>query len=117
MARPSAPHSSLDDVSEPQTLGQVLSTLFAKKGYGRPQASRQLHEAWQGVAGEVFGPVTKVIGLSNRTLKVGVQNSAVLSELVAFRKGELLAAFQEKHPELRIRDIKFQLRSEGNAKS
>lgn len=95
---------------EPQALGDVLSQLFAMRGYGRVRGDRQLQEVWSEVAGEVIAKQTRVTGVKNGVLQVGVANSGLLSELASFHKYSLLERLQGDHPQLNLRDIKFRLR-------
>ena len=99
---------------EPDQLGDVLSHLFALRGYGRVQADRQLHEAWRNVAGTPLDQQTRVLGLKRGVLQIGVSNSALLSELASFRKAELLLQFKTDYPQLRVRDLKFRHRGDLN---
>ena len=100
------------DTSEPDGLGAVLSRLFAARGYGRVQADRQLHKIWKDVAGESLCSLTRVLSYRNGTLQIAVANSALMSELASFRKQELLEQIQSQYPSLKLRDIKFKLRSD-----
>lgn len=100
------------DTTEPDTLGSVLSRLFASRGYGRAQGDRQLHAAWAQVAGEETARQTKVIVLRNGILQIGVANAALLSELVSFLKPELLEKLRTGFPELKVRDIRFKHRGD-----
>lgn len=97
---------------DPQPLGVVLSQLFALRGYARVQGDRQLHAIWREVAGEKIAAQTKVAGLKNGVLQVGVSSSALLQELQSFHKFSLLDALERDHADLRIRDIKFRLRGD-----
>lgn len=100
------------DTTEPDTLGSVISKLFAARGFGRVQADRQLHAAWKQTAGEDVARQTRVLGLKNGVLQIGVSNSALLSELASFRKQELLEQMKTDHAQLRLRDLKFKLRGD-----
>jgi predicted nucleic acid-binding Zn ribbon protein len=100
------------DTTEPDTLGSVLSRLFASRGYGRAQGDRQLHAAWSQIAGEDISRQTKVIVLRNGILQIGVANAALLNELVSFQKPELLQKLRTEFPEFRVRDIKFKHRGD-----
>lgn len=97
--------------AEPVALGDALSQLFATRGYGRIQGDRQIREVWANVVGDDIQRQTRVSGIKNGVLHVGVDNSAVLSELVGFQKSEILGKLQHAYPDLRIRDIKFRLES------
>ncbi|WP_437227392.1 DUF721 domain-containing protein [Planctomicrobium sp. SH661] len=100
------------DTSEPDTLGAVISKLFAARGFGRVQADRQLHAAWSQTAGEDLARQTRVLNLKNGVMQIGVANSALLNELVSFRKQELLERIQANHSHLKLRDLKFKLRGD-----
>lgn len=100
------------DTTEPSPLGDVLSNLFALRGYGRVQADRQLHDAWKEAAGPSLTGQTRVLALKNGVLQIGVSNSALMSELASFQKPELLQRLQQSAPALRIRDLKFRLRGD-----
>jgi predicted nucleic acid-binding Zn ribbon protein len=96
----------------PQPLGEVLSRLIALRGYGRVQGQRQLADVWREAAGEKIAAKTKVMGIKNGVLQVGVSNAALLSELASFHRHSLLEALQASSGELAIRDVKFRLRAE-----
>lgn len=96
-------------------VGDVLSQLFALRGYGRVRGDRQLHDVWRAAAGEAIAKQTRVAGVRNGVLQVGVASAALLSELAGFHKASLLERLQSDHPQLNVRDIKFKLR--GDLKS
>ncbi len=81
------------------------------RGFGRTQGDRQLTELWQRIAGEMIAERTKVIGLKNGVLQVGVANAALLSELTSFHRHSLLQALRSEAGDNGIRDLKFRLRS------
>ena len=97
---------------EPPRVGDVLSQLFALRGYGRVRGDRQLHDVWREIAGETIAKQTRVSGVKNGVLQVGVASSALLSELAAFHKASLLERLQSEQPLLKVRDIKFKLRGD-----
>lgn len=101
---------------DPAALGDVLSQLFATRGYGRIQGDRQVREIWQSVVGRETGEQTRVTSVKNGVLNVGVASSTLLSELAGFRKSEILARLKSEHADLRIRDIKFRLESRADRK-
>ena len=97
--------------SGPRSLADVLTQLKALRGHGQTQGARQLTELWRRVAGPEIGEKTKVIGLKNSTLQVGVANAALLGELTAFHHRRLLDALRSDSEGRRIKGLKFQLRS------
>lgn len=98
--------------TEPHPLGEVLSQLFALRGYGRVRGERRLQEVWREIAGETIARQTRVLGVNGGVLHVGVASAALLSELAAFHKHSLLARLQSVHPQLQVRDLKFKLRGD-----
>jgi hypothetical protein len=65
---------------------------------------------WQRIAGAEIGQRTKVIGLRNGTLLVGVSSTALLGELTSFHKGRLLEGLRGDPDGRGIKGLKFQLR-------
>jgi len=95
----------------PHSLSDVLSRLMTLRGYGRTQSDRQLRELWQRVAGEQIAERTKVIGLRNGVLQIGVSSAPLLSELTSFHRHSLVQALRVEAGDSGIRDLKFRLRS------
>jgi hypothetical protein len=95
---------------DPQPLARALAELIALRGYARVRGDQQLQSAWQDVAGQ-FACSTRVLGLERGVLQIGVTNAPLLGELVSFHRGTLLESLRQKHPDLKIRDLKFKLRS------
>lgn len=73
--------------------------------------NRAIYETWAEVAGDLAGQ-TRVIGLQRGKLVVACQSQALTAELSAFRKGELLAALNEKMGGDGIADIRFVVEGE-----
>jgi hypothetical protein len=94
------------DASDPERLSDVLGRLFAARGYGRLQADSELQELWKSVAGHQVAAETRVLGLKNGVLSIGVNSSPLLSELSAFHKEHLLIALQQRRGQA-IRDLRF----------
>lgn len=99
-------------LAEPVPIGKVLSELIALKGLARVQGVAQLQEAWRIVAGIEIATKSTVIGLSRGVLQIGVASQAMLSELAGFHKYELLKLMQTQHPHLKVKDLKFRLKTE-----
>ena len=98
--------------AEPQPLAKVLSELIALKGLARVHGNKQLQQAWNSVAGDNISRCSAVIGLTRGVLQVGVTNTALLSELASFHKATLLQSLQQQHPHLKIRELKFRLKTD-----
>lgn len=102
-------------MSDPTPLSSVISELIAKKGLARVQGNAQLVSIWKSVSGDRIASRTKVQGIRRGVLEVGVDNSALMNELVSFQKTALLYKLQKEHPEQNINDLRFRLRSDLNS--
>ncbi len=98
--------------AEPQQLGKVLSELIALKGLARVQGTQQLQQAWKLAAGDDVAKNSSVIALSRGVLQIGVSNTGLLSELASFHKQTLLASLQQQQSHLKIKDLKFRLKTD-----
>ena len=95
----------------PQPIGHALAELIAMRGWARAAANEDLDRLWNEVAGEETARRTKVGAIKRGVLHVHVDSSALLAELAGFRKDELLDELVDRRPELRLKNIKFRLRS------
>jgi hypothetical protein len=89
----------------PQRIADVLSALFAKRGYGGVQALSALHQAWLDAAGDLAGS-SRPGKIVRGSLQVVAQNSIVVQELT-FQKSHILARLGELVPQLKITSLKF----------
>ncbi len=93
----------------PRPLGDVLGALFAARGYSRLQGAGELEAAWDAAVGEPTRSQTRVGGVRHGVLSVTVAHSALLEELAAFRKPDLLAALRRDAPGTTVHDIRFRV--------
>lgn len=98
----------------PQSLGDVVTRLVALRGFGQVGGQRELARLWREAAGPEIGRRTRVIGLQKGNLLIGVGNAALLSELAAFHKHDLLEKLRQASQDVAIRDLKFRLRGDLN---
>jgi predicted nucleic acid-binding Zn ribbon protein len=90
----------------PEPLGEILSRLFAARGWGRRQDRLRLEEAWAAAAGEA-APQTRVAGLRRGVLEVVVGNAVLLQELAHFQKRRLLEQLRRRLPGTTLTDLRF----------
>ena len=93
----------------PKPLGEVLGALFAARGYARLRGASELEAAWGAAVGEEVAGQTRLGGVRHGVLRVTVARSALLEELSAFRKPELLAALRRDAPGTVIHDLRFRV--------
>jgi predicted nucleic acid-binding Zn ribbon protein len=96
----------------PQTIGNVLSELMARRGYARLQSAAEYESAWREAAGPLAAQYTRVGQLSRGTLEVVVANSTLVQEL-GFQKQALLQTLGRLLPAEGIKNIRFRAGSIG----
>ena len=99
-------------ISMPSSLGLAISQLFQLKGYANSQTDAALTDTWRRIAGERIGSRSSVLGVTRNVMSIGVGSAALVNELVAFHKAQFLKAMQEAYPHLKLRDLKFRLKSD-----
>ena len=91
----------------PELLKEVLSRLFAARGWGRKQGRLRLEEAWAEAAGPAFADQTRVGGLRRGVLEVTVGNGVLLQELAHYHKRRLLEELRRRLPGTTFTDLRF----------
>jgi predicted nucleic acid-binding Zn ribbon protein len=95
----------------PERLSLALTELIARRGYARVRGAGQLQTAWAEIAGVTIARQTRVMAIRRGVLHVAVGHAPLLSELAGYYRQTLLEKLQEKHADLKIRDLKFKLDS------
>ena len=98
----------------PRALSEILGELFTARGYGRFRARQELEDAWNAAVGEPSCRQTQLGEVRRGVLNVTVSHPALLEELAAFRKPELLAALRSGAPGTTIHDIRFRVGTLGS---
>ncbi len=91
----------------PELLSEVLSRLFAARGWGRRQERLHLEEAWADAVGPERTANTRVGGLRRGILEVEVNNAILLQELAQFHKRKILERLRQRLPRATLTDIRF----------
>ena len=92
----------------PKPIGKLLARLTLRRGYGRTRTVGQIEAAWKDAVGEFFAGCTRVGGVRRGVLRVTVDNSAALQNLV-YAAPRLIEKMKEVLPETNIKDIKFRV--------
>jgi hypothetical protein len=95
--------------SGPRPLSDVLGELFAARGLGRLRAAKELEDAWNAAVGEPACRQTRVGEVRRGVLHVTVAHPALLEELSAFHKSEILTALRQNAPGTVVHDIRFRV--------
>src|SRR4051812_50073564 len=93
----------------PKPLSDILGELFASRGFGRLRALKELEDAWNAAVGEPGCRQTKLGEVRRGVLNVTVAHPALLEELAAFQKSNLLAALRQNAPGTVVHDIRFRV--------
>jgi predicted nucleic acid-binding Zn ribbon protein len=93
----------------PEPIGEILSRLFAARGWGRRQDRLRLEEAWQAALGAEGAAHTHVGGLRRGVLEVYVDNAVLLQELAHFHKRRLLEQLRARLPGTSITDLRLRI--------
>jgi predicted nucleic acid-binding Zn ribbon protein len=93
----------------PKPLGEILGSLLESRGYGRLRGQAELEAAWNAAVGEPACRRTKLGALRRGVLPVTVAHPALLQELSAFRKTELLQALRRAVPDVALHDFRFRV--------
>jgi hypothetical protein len=99
-------------MSGPEHLAQALSRLIALRGLARVRGESQLQESWNKAAGERIAGHTRALEIRRGVLHIGVANAPMLGELASFHKVNILMKLQTDYPDLKIRDLKFKLKTD-----
>jgi len=93
--------------SKPEKLGEILSRLFAARGWGRRHERVRLEEAWSETVGQRAAGHTRVGALRRGVLEVFVDSSVLLQELAHFQKRRLLEQLRARLTGMSINDLRF----------
>lgn len=92
--------------SGPENLSEILSKLFAARGWGRKTERVRLEDAWTATAGD-YARETRVVAIRRGVLEVEVKNAILLQEMAQFHKRRLLADLRNRLTGTAVTDIKF----------
>ena len=91
----------------PEALGEILSRLFAARGWGRRQGQLRLEKAWAEAAGPETAGHTRVGTLRRGVLEVLVDNAVLMQELAHFQKRRLLEDLRRRLTGVAVIDLRF----------
>lgn len=93
----------------PEPLAEILSRLFATRGWGRRQDRLRLERAWATAAATDarIMPHTRLGAFRRGVLEVEVNDSILYQELAQFHKRALLRKMRELLPGVQITDLRF----------
>ncbi len=94
---------------DPRKIADVLTDLFAQRGYAQIKAVDDCQEAWAHVVGDLKS-VSHAGEVKQGALQVIVSNSVIMQELT-FRQEELVTKLQRMLPQHRITSLRFRVGS------
>ena len=84
------------DSKGPEPLSEILSRLFAARGWGRHQERLRLENAWSNAVGPEYATITRVAGFRRNVLEIEVKGAVPLQELSQFHKRRVVGAHQPR---------------------
>ena len=90
----------------PETIGNILSELMARRGFARIQSTEALETAWRQAAGPLAAQYTRIGAIRRGTLEIIVANSTLVQEL-GYQKHDILATMQQLLPDESIKSLRF----------
>lgn len=93
---------------KPLPIGDVLTELLARRGFGRVRSAEALENAWREAAGELLAGYSRAGEVRRGKLEVIVANSTLAQELT-FQKSAILKRLAERLPNERISDLRFRV--------
>jgi predicted nucleic acid-binding Zn ribbon protein len=92
----------------PETIGNILSELMARRGFARIQSTEVLETAWRQAAGPLAAQYTRVGPIRRGVLEIIVANSTLVQEL-GYQKHDILATLQQLLPDEGIKCLRFKV--------
>ena len=86
-----------------------MGGALRRQGVCQAPGRGELEAAWDAAVGEEVGRQTRLGGVRHGVLSVTVAHSALLEELSAFRKADLLAALRRDAPGTLVHDLRFRV--------
>jgi hypothetical protein len=90
----------------PETIGNILSELMARRGFARIQSIEALDAACRQAAGPLAAQYTRVGAIRRGVLEIIVANSTLVQEL-GYQKLDILATLQQLLPDEGIKCLRF----------
>jgi hypothetical protein len=90
----------------PQQIQRLVNRVIARRGVTQIQGRDELIAAWQAVCDPQLVNHTQVLALRHKKLEVRVGHSLINQQL-NFEKDRLLAALQEKLPQVNLQGLIF----------
>ena len=93
----------------PRKIADVLTDLFAQRGYAQIKSVDDCQEAWAHIVGDLKS-CSHAGEVKRGVLQVMVSNSVIMQELT-FRQDELVTELQHRLPQHRITSLRFRVGS------
>jgi predicted nucleic acid-binding Zn ribbon protein len=91
----------------PEPLGEIISRLFAERGWARKQDRLRLERAWVEAVGPELARHTQPLAIRRGVLEVVVGNAVLLQELSQFHRRTILHKLRAALTGVTITDLRF----------
>ena len=98
----------------PEALSEILSRLFAARGWGRRQARLHLEKAWEKAVDTKTAQHTRFMGIRRGVMEIEVDSSVLMQELAHFHKRKLLEKLRGLLAGTTVNDLRFKAGSWNN---
>ena len=94
---------------EPRKIRGVVRSAMRQAPLAQRAKRERVGRAWAAAAGEEIAAHTSPRDFRRGVLRIGVDSSTLLAELVSFHRERLLEALTENEEGLVVREIRFEL--------
>jgi len=101
------------DSQGPEKIGEILSRLFAARGWGRKQDRLRLERAWPTRLAPILRPQTRVAGIKRKRPGSGSERRRAVAGTAQFHKRRLLEALRKMLPGATVTDLRFRAPARG----
>jgi hypothetical protein len=91
----------------PESLAEIVSRLFAARGWGRRQARLHLEKAWESAVGPEGAAHTRLMGIRRGIVEIEVDSPVLMQELAHFHKRKVLEKLRGLLSGTTVTDLRF----------
>ncbi len=91
------------------SIRDAVGDFLKRTGLKQRKRQGRVEQRWAEAAGEAVAAHTRVVEFAGMVLRVEVDSSALLSELVGFQRRRILEKLRAGPDPLWVRDVRFEL--------
>ncbi len=94
---------------DPESLKKILRRAVRSAPLAQREQRRRVERAWAAAAGPELAAHTRVGSFKRGVMRIQADSSALLQELVAFRREEIIEALRRNEEGLIVHEIRFEM--------